>query len=274
MIFEIVNGKLLPQHEAVLRCNDLAIQRGYAAFDFFRTVNNRPLFLQHYLDRFFASANEMDIQVPYSMEELKIQIGQLLQQNDIPCSGIRLIATGGYSPDSYHPVSANLIIQQQPLSMPAKEQFFKGVKVMTYEYRRELPSVKSTNYLMGVWLQKHLKEKGYNDVLYFKDQMVSEFPRANVFMVTRDGVLVTPATNILFGITRKKLLEIATSILPTEQRPISLEELRTAEEVFMTSTTKRILPVTAIDGKQIGTGVAGKFSGLLNEAFIAIEKEG
>lgn len=273
MISSIINGELFPENEAVLRCNDLAIQRGYAAFDFFRTVNNGPLFLQHYLDRFFASANEMGIEIPYSMEELKIQIGQLLQNNNIPCSGLRLIATGGYSPDSYHPVSANLIIQQQPISMPAKEQFFKGVKVMTYEYRRELPSVKSTNYLMGVWLQKQLKQKGYDDVLYFKDEVISEFPRANVFIVNRDGVLVTPATNILFGITRKKLLEIATTFLPIEQRPISLEELRTADEVFMTSTTKRILPVTEIDGKQIGAGVAGKFSSLLNEAFIAMELE-
>lgn len=267
----IINGELLAEDKAVLLSHDLALQRGYAAFDYFRTVNNRPLFLPDYLERFYASAKEMDISMPYATSEMNEQIEALMSTNKLPFSGIRLIATGGYSPDSYQPVTANVIIQQQPLSMPSPEKFMQGVTVMTYPYQRDLPTVKSINYLMGIWLQKKLKAGGYDDVLYYKDEYVSEFPRANVFMVTHDGLLVTPGNNILCGITRKKIIEMAPAILPLQSRPVSLTELKNAAEVFMTSTTKRILPVTSIDGAPVGNGAVGKFTNLLNEAFLKLE---
>ncbi len=262
-----INNDFYEEEKALIGTRDLALQRGYAAFDYFRTANNRPLFLEDYLDRFFNSARKMFITVPLSRDELREVIYRLIAMNNIPQSGLRMIATGGYTADSYTPVQGNLIIQQQALHLPSAEQFEKGAKIMTHSYMRDLPQVKSINYLMGIWLQQQMKERGLDDVLYYQDNIISEFPRANVFMVTQNGELVTPSGNVLEGITRKNILALA----PVQQRDIRLPELKEAAEVFMTSTTKRILPVVAIDGRVVGDGTAGALTRQLAEELMTLE---
>lgn len=273
MSWTFVNTGFFNDSEAVLQANDLALQRGYGVFDFLRTANNQPLFMNDYLDRFFNSALQLFITIPYKKEEVKQYILELIVKNNIPESGIRMLATGGYSPDGYSPVTGNFILQQQALQTPDKEKFQQGIKIITHPYQRDFPAVKSTNYLMGVWLQHQLKEKSIDAVLYFHNDIVSEFPRANVFIITAGGRLVTPAANILQGITRKKVLELAPEILPAEQRHVSIAELKNAAEVFMTSTTRRILPVVEIDGIKIGNGRAGKITTQLYERFLELEAE-
>lgn len=271
MSWVFVNNNYFEESVSVLGVGDLSIQRGYAVFDFFRTSNNQPLFLDDYLDRFYYSAKELFIDIPLSRDQIKEVVFNLIDKNNIPQSGIRLTATGGYSPDSYSPVKGNLIIQQQAISLPSEEKFNNGIKIVTHQYMRDFPSAKSTNYLMGIWMQQQLVAKQIDDVLYYSDGMITEFPRANVFIVTESGKLLTPANNILKGITRKQLLRFASDILPVEVRDVTLDELRNAAEVFMTSTTRRVLPVVEIDGRQIGDGKAGRFSAFLNERFKAEE---
>ncbi|MFT3947561.1 MAG: aminotransferase class IV [Agriterribacter sp.] len=273
MRWTFVNNEFFEENLAVLRTNDLAIQRGYGVFDFFRTRNNKPLFLEDYLDRFFNSAKEMFIPVPLDGEQIKLAIATLIDKNNIPESGIRITTTGGYSPDGYSPVEGNIIIQQQPLTQPSKEKFETGIKIMTYEYMRDLPAVKSINYVVGVWLQKQLKEKQLDDVLYFKNDIITEFPRANIFIVTQEGKLLTPGNNVLAGITRKKILSFAPEVLPTATTDISLRALKNAAEIFMTSTTRRILPVVEIDGNKVGTGKVGRITNLLYKRFIEMEEK-
>ena len=173
-----VNNEFFEEDKAVVKAGDLALQRGYGVFDFFRTKNNKPLFLDDYLDRFFNSASEMFITIPLPREALKKIIYELIEKNKLPESGIRITATGGYSPDGYLPSQANIIMQQQPLTMPPAEKYKQGMKIITHEYLRDLPSIKSINYLMGVWLQKKLKAMQADDVLYFKNNIISEFSAA------------------------------------------------------------------------------------------------
>jgi D-alanine transaminase/branched-chain amino acid aminotransferase len=162
---------------------------------------------------------------------------------------------------------------QQKLQEPAADRFASGIKVITHEHQRELPAVKSINYLMGVWLQQKVKEQQAADVLYYKNGIVSEFPRSNVFMITHDGKLVTPAENVLHGITRKQLLQLAAKKYHVEVRAVTIEEIKTAAEVFMTSTTKRLLPIYQIDDVVIGNGKAGPITNLLNADFITMEEQ-
>ncbi|MBO9591691.1 MAG: aminotransferase class IV family protein [Niabella sp.] len=272
MRWTFVNNAFEPEEKATLQTGDLALQRGYAVFDYFRTVDHVPLFLEDYLDRFFHSAQTLFITIPHTRSQVREIIAELIKKNNLPESGIRMIATGGYSPDSYTPVQGNLILQQQPLQLPDMARFESGIRIMTYTYQRDLPAVKSINYLMGIWLQKQLTEKGLDDVLYVQNDIISEFPRANVFIITHGGTLVTPAHNVLAGITRKKILSFAGTLLPVETRDISVSELKTAAEVFMTSTTKRILPVTEIDGVRIGSGTAGPLTRQLQEQFIRLQE--
>lgn len=115
MGYVIFNGKLIPENEAKLSITDLALVRGYGIFDFFKTVHGIPVFLEDNLDRFYQSAELMDLPVNYSRDELKAQIKSLMEANMIPDSGIKILLTGGYSNDGYSIGEPNLIISQQAL---------------------------------------------------------------------------------------------------------------------------------------------------------------
>jgi len=268
-----VNNEFLEEDKATLRVSDLSIQRGYAAFDFFRTKNYIPLFLDDYLDRFLNSVSLLYLEPIQTREELKSIIHELIKKNKMPESGIRMILTGGYSPDSFEPVQPNLIITQQKIQFPASEKFESGLKIITHEYQRDLPEAKSINYLMGVWLQQKVKEQKAADILYHQQGVVSEFPRSNIFIVTHDEKIVTPSENILLGITRMKVLKLASERYTVETRTLHIDEIKDAAEVFMTSTTKRILPINQVDDIIIGNGKAGIITTLLNEDFIKMEDE-
>ncbi|WP_018616188.1 aminotransferase class IV [Segetibacter koreensis] len=266
-----VNNQFIEESKATLGISDLSIQRGYGVFDFFRTSNFTPLFLDDYLDRFFTSAATLRLQPMHSKKELKKIIGEMIRQNNIADASFRLILTGGYSDDSYQPASPNFIIIQQAVQLPGNEKFIKGIKIILHEYMRDLPTAKSINYLMGVYLQEKVKQKEADDVLYHKDGCVLEFPRSNVFVVTKDGKVVTPAENVLKGITRKKVLELARQKYTVEERAVTIDELKNAAEVFLTSTTKRIIPVLSIDNTEIGDGKPGEITAFLLEAFLKME---
>ena len=268
-----VNNEFLDESKATLQVSDLSIQRGYAAFDFFRTKDFIPLFLDDYLDRFFNSIALLHLQPVYTKEELKSIIHQLVQKNGMAESGIRMTITGGYSPDSYEPVKPNLIITQQKIQLTTADKFAKGIKIITHEYQRELPAAKSINYLVGVWLQQKVREKQAADVLYHLQGIVSELPRANIFIITRANEVITPSDNILKGITRMKILRLAAEKYTVKERPLHIDEIKDAAEVFMTSTTKRILPINQVDDIVIGDGKAGPVAGLLTEAFINLEDQ-
>jgi branched-subunit amino acid aminotransferase/4-amino-4-deoxychorismate lyase len=252
-----LNGEFLPLDQARLHVGDLAIQRGYGIFDFFRVRDFVPLYLDDYLNRFYRSAEAMGLKGVPSRDDLRSAILELIERNGMPDAGMKLILTGGYSPDAYQPVEGNLAITEHELHMPTAEQINKGIAIITHEYRREFPEIKTINYLTGVWLQRRVKESNAADVLYHRDGAVTEFPRCNFFIVSRDGVLATPDTSVLHGITRMRVLEVAATIDRPEARRISLSEVFEASEAFLTSTTKRILPIVSVDGKTIGSGIPG-----------------
>lgn len=239
--------QFIEEEKALIHFKDLSFQRGYGIFDFFRLVGNRPLFLDDHLDRFFASARGMHLPVSLEREALKRAISTLIQKNNLPNTGIRLSLTGGYSTDGFNIGSPNLLITQHTFSPPTEEQVQNGIRLLSYNYQRSLPHIKSIDYLMAVWLQPKRIESGADDILYIKDGWVSECPRSNFFLITGDNKLVTPAAEALAGITRKRVIELAKKSFIVEERPVSANEFKTAKEAFITSTTKQILPVSAID---------------------------
>lgn len=267
-----INDHFVENDYAALPISDLAFQRGYAVFDFFRVVNGVPLYIQDHLSRFFASAAAMHLPVNKSREEIISILEELIFRSSLPEAGVRITLTGGFSADGYHPATPNLILTCQPVKPVTEADFEKGFSVITYAYQRELPHIKSINYLMAVWLQPHMKEKQADDVLYFNPKSITEFPRSNVFMVTKENTLVTPAHNILQGITRKNVLSLAQSIMPVEERDIPIDELMNASEVFLTATTKFILPVLKINGTPVGNSRPGKTTRLLYEKLLDLEK--
>lgn len=267
------NQQFINDAEAKLHVSDLSIQRGYAVFDFLRTVNAKPLFLEEHLNRFFNSAKAMHLQLQQSKEELQQIIYALIEQSKIKEAGIRLMLTGGYSADSYHTATPNLLITCNPVKTSDEALFQKGITAITHEHQRELSHIKNTNYLMAVWLHPLLKEKGADDVLYYFNNNITEFPRANVFAVTKENKLITPAQNILHGVTRKFVLQQAATFMDVEERNILIEELYDATEIFLTSTTRRVMPVLRLDGRTVGDGKPGALTVKLWKIFMQMENE-
>ena len=252
-----LNGQFLDEEDAVLNVKDLSIQRGYGVFDFLCFREGKPLYLQDYMDRFYTSAQKMFMEVPLSIEETSSIIHQLIKQNHVDDGGIRLQLTGGVSADGYSIAKPGFFITQHHLPAISDEQFHRGSAVISYEYQRTLPEIKSTNYLMGVWLNNLLKRKNAQDVVYHRDCRVSEFPRANIFMVDGSEKIKTPAKNILRGITRKKVIALAQSRYEVVETDVAIDDLLNASEVFLTSSTRLVFPVTKINEATIGSGIAG-----------------
>ena len=269
-----LNDRFIPLAEAGLPVTDLGIQRGYGIFDFLRVTQNIPLFCNDHLDRFFHSANEMRLPIGKSREEIKRIIGQLLEKNNLPDSGIRILLSGGVSPDGFQILLPNLVIIQQSAISPPEQIFQQGYTLVTYPHQRQMSHVKTTDYLMAIWLQPWVKEKGADDVLYHQNGLVSECPRSNFFIVTKSNTLVTPYRNILKGITRKQILALAAMHgLAMEERDISIDDIRNAKEAFIGSSTKRIIPVTRIDDIELGACTVDSITFQLFHLFLQQEKE-
>jgi len=267
-----LNNQFLPEEKACLHVSDLSIQRGYGIFDFFKIIDNKPAFLEDHLNRFYQSAKQMQLPVLKKREELVSIIYTLVEKNDLSHSGIRITLTGGYSSDNYTLAEPNLILSQHLFPFTTKEIFEKGIKLITYTHQRQLPQVKSIDYAMAIWLQSLIKEKGADDVLYHTNEVITECPRANFFIVTKDGKLITPVNNILKGITRMKVLELAAGNHKVEEQPITIDYIKNAREAFITSSTKRVLPVWQIDDCIIGEKGINPVSSHLYKQLLNLEK--
>jgi len=260
-----LNDRFLPYEETMIHVSDLAIQRGFGVFDFFREIDGRVPFLEDYLDRFFTSSKEFGLEVPLDREQIKNNILHLLQENGFQNSGIKLILTGGNSEDFLTPVKPNLVILNVPFK-GVPEDYLGGVKLMLYEYQRFLSDIKSINYFLAVWLLPKLKAAGALEPLFYYNDRVLETSRGNFFLV-KDNVIITPKVNILQGISRKYLIKVAREKYKVEEREVLLSEIENVDEAFITGTSKHVLPVIQISNFIIGGGRPGPVTLRLMEEF-------
>jgi D-alanine transaminase/branched-chain amino acid aminotransferase len=265
--YAIINGEFILQSEAKLLISDLSVQRGYGIFDFLKTLDYQPVFLDDHLDRFYFSAAEMNFKIEVKKEQLKALIHQLIEKNNLPDSGIRITLTGGYSEDGYSLADPNLLITQAPFKYD-ENSFKKGIHLITYEHQRQLPHVKTIDYIYAIYLQRFIKEHDADEVLYHHQSEITECPRANFFLVTPNNEVITPAKNILKGITRKKILEC--SQFNIKEGTIGLRDIENAKEAFITSTTKYVLPVLKIDGNPVGDGNPGKITAKISRLLVSL----
>lgn len=265
----IVNGEVVSAREARLHVSDLCLLRGYGLFDFFLVERGLPLFVEDHLGRFFHSASRLGIASPLAREQLAAEIRRLIALNTIAEGAIKLLLTGGYAEDGFSPGTPNLVLLAQPYQSPSPEQYQAGVNLLPFRYTRDLPDVKTVNYAQVLALQPTLRAAGAADVLWHDGEVISESSRSNVFVLTNDGVLRTPARNVLAGVTRKHVLELAREFTSVEEGDVPLASLATAHEMFMTSSSKGVLAVTRLDGKPVGDGRPGELTRELHERFKA-----
>lgn len=254
-----LDGQFLPVDKLSIPPDDLGLQRGYGIFDFLRVMGKVPLYLEDHLDRFFRSAAKMHLTVPVDRSALRDIILHLAGENNLTVSGMRFLLTGGSAADGYTITSPRLMVMHQPLTAPPVEWSGNGYVLCTHPFLRQMPDVKTIDYLMAIWLQPWLKSQGGDDILYHHEGMVAECPRANFFIIHQDDTIVTPVRNILHGVTRRQIINVAQSIgLKVEERDLPLSEVMMAKEAFISSSTKRIIPVSHIDDHIFPTSATTK----------------
>lgn len=267
--FCFAQDQIIASVNASIHPMDIGLIRGYGIFDFFRTSNYKPLFLSDYLDRFIRSAEKTYLPLQYSKAELERIILELIDKNDLANGGIRMVLSGGVSENHFSPTDGSLFIFNEDLDFPSNVKYENGIKLLPIEHVRYIADIKTTNYAFPVWHSKIWKSEGAEDVLYHLNGYISESSRSNIFVI-KDGEIATPDKDILHGITRKRVLELAGNVAI---RPIGYDELLNADEAFITSTTKKILPVSQIGTKQIGNGKVGEKTLELIKKFAEMEQK-
>jgi branched-chain amino acid aminotransferase len=256
MIFYL-NGKFLDEKEAKISVYDLGLLRGYAVFDFLRTYNQKPFYLDDHLKRLLNSAKLIGLKHNYNLKFLRKITLQTLKKNIQKGLeyNIRIILTGGESKDFISPSKPNLIVMITPLKKLDEKLYQKGGKLITKISERILPQAKTIIYAEAVKFMQEAKKKGAVEVLLLdKNKKILECTTSNFFAVI-DGKIITPSTEkILSGITRKIVINLAKKLkIPVIERDIYFNEIKKFDEAFITASNKEILPIIQIDNFKISS---------------------
>jgi len=252
-----IDGKIARGEEACIPADDLGLQRGYAVFDYARTYHGRLFHALDHIARLRRSAAALHLKLAYTDDEILATAKKLIEELGDKEAGLRMILTGGSAHARSLLEHPRFILIAEELPAYPVEIYEKGVKLITHEFERDLPYVKSTNYLTGFRLLPEKKEKGAFEVLYCWRGRFLESSRDN-FFVFRGDVLATPGDYVLGGITRQVLLSIARSRFQVEERDVLVDEVDEIDEAFLASTSKQIVPVVRIDDRMIGAGGVGE----------------
>ena len=258
MSHHLINGTFVPAATASLPITDLAILRGYGIFDYFRVKNFVPLFVRDHAERFARSAERMGMTLPVSPAQIVRDVERLVEKNGVPDAGIRLLLTGGVSPDGFSPGTPNYCVLQHAYPHYDAHLYTEGCTILLDEFTRQTPTVKTIDYAHGIRLLPQMRAAGAADVLYHQNGEILETTRANFCLVHADGTIQTRADGVLPGITKNHTLHLAReadySVL---EEPISLDDLGRASESFVTGSGKQIMPVVRVGEYVIGDGTVG-----------------
>lgn len=267
------NGIYEPIAAIGVPVTSLSINRGYGAFEFFEITNGRPFYGERHLARFKRSLQILNLRTDFD-DQLEAVVSEVIRLSEIQHAYLKLFALPhdlNCMDDGVRKAALYVFPTEMPLFDPIL--YKEGARLITHYYQRFLPEAKTTSYLPGqYWMDKEC-DPMVADVLYHNGRTVQESSRGNIFVV-KDGAVVTPADGVLKGITRGLVLELLPEmgILHTEAE-VSLDLLYGADEVFVSSTTKHILPVSKIDDKLIGSGKPGPITCKIRERFMQLKYE-
>lgn len=258
----LFNGRLMERSECAVDIEDRGYQFGDGVYEVIRIYNGSLYTLDEHIARFFKSAAEIGIVLPFSEAELKGELKGLIKANQVDDGGLYLQATRGTAPrkHQYKPgPTPQVTAYTFPIKKPVNEQE-NGVSVITEDDLRWLRcDIKSLNLLYNVMIKQKAHEASSFEAILIRDGFVTEGTSSNVYAVKQNVIYTHPASNlILNGITRRTLLELfRKNGWQHEEKAITKDELMNADEVFISSTTAEVIPVTVIDGQNIGTGAPG-----------------
>lgn len=267
-----LNGTISPVSEAKVSVLDIGMLRGFGIYDGLTAFGENIFRFGNHWNRFVDGAHALNLNIPVTLEKCQSIIKELLSKNGFERSIIRMVLTGGNTLGGieYDFASPTFYILIEKLTALPENLYVSGGKLVTQNFQRDLPEYKTTNYIRAVNLQNFRKEEGAMEILFTHDGEVLECATSNIFLV-KDGVLITPAERVLKGITRKVILEITPSLnYKIEERIVEEKELQEAQEIFITSSFKDIVPITKIDDFVVGNGGVGPITKELMAEFAKV----
>jgi len=269
------NGVITAEQDARIPVLDRGFLFGDSVYEVLRTRGGVPFAWPEHLARLRASAHGIGLDLDLDDQAIMGRVVQTLAAAQIDEAYIRIVVTRGTgsapSIDLDHaPGPANYVILVRDLPKVRPEVHLALIPRLRTDRRALDPAIKSGNYLNNLLGLAEAKARGATECLFLnRDGQLTEASTSNFYMV-RDGVIVTPApgAGLLSGITRGLLLDLCESIdLELKEQDLGEADLAAADEVFLSSTLRDIVPVTVVDGAQVGDGKPGPVTRRLAEQF-------
>ncbi len=263
-----INREILSPEEANISVFDHGFLFGDSVYEVLITCHGIPFKIKEHLQRMSVSAEEIGLKLPYTYEEFFREINRTIAAGNNRESYIRIVVTRGVGEINIDPSSClkpNTIIYISEFSGYSEGLYKDGINLVIVSTRRNIkesinPGIKTGNYLNNVLAIMEAKKRGATDGLMLNAEgYLTESTTSNFYLV-KDRVIMTPSLEcgILGGITRGIVLELARENgIHVEERMIRPEEIREADEAFITSTTRGIMPVTICDDSKVGDGRPG-----------------
>ncbi len=257
-----LNGDFMPADEAMIPVLDRGFIFGDGVYEVIPVYSGRLFRLEHHLERLENSLAGIRLAPPRSRDEWREILESLVEKNGDGDQSVYLQVTRGVAKrDHGFPPEAEptVFAMSNPMADPSAT-LHEGIEAITVEdIRWKLCHIKSIALLPNILLRQQAIDAGAGEAILLRDGEVTEGAAANIFIV-KDGVVITPPkSNLLLpGITRDLVVEIChANAIPCEERAVSEAELRDADEVWISSSTKEVVPVTKLDGKAVATGKPG-----------------
>jgi len=274
-----VNGAIRPAAQAVVPVYDHGFLYGEGVYETLRTYHRVPFLYDRHMRRLRASAGYIHLDVPYSDADLRGWIEETMQAaGDLNEAYIRILHTRGVGELTYDlkaTPTPSLVIIVKPFEEPPARVFEQGIKISLVSIVRNHPAsvnpiVKSNNLLNNALAMQEANRTGAEEALMcnYRGEL-SECSQSNFFMV-RGGVVLTPKSHagLLEGVTRAFLFEVGRDLeIEVREETLSPADLETADEAFITSTTRELTPVTRVDDRVIGQGTPGPLTMKLLERY-------
>ncbi|MBI5533425.1 MAG: aminotransferase class IV [Deltaproteobacteria bacterium] len=275
----LINGEVVTPDRAVVSVHDRGFLYGDSIFEVLRTYDRKPYALAEHVERLFQSAGRVAIDMPVSRQALEAEILSAVAQT----SGagelvVRVQITRGIGPLGLDPTLAReplRVILVEPIVLPHADDYRKGIGVVLVQTERTTDNTpaagaKVANYLVSLLALREAYAKGAKEAIIVDGRgRVLEGTTSNVFVV-KDKVILTPpeSEGILPGITRIGLLEAAAAInSPVRITTLTRGDLSSADEVFISSTVREVLPVVRIDGEPVAAGEPGPVTRAVHTQF-------
>ncbi len=273
-----VDGELKLKSEAKISVFDHGLLYGDGLFEGIRAYNGKIFLCAEHINRLYEGAHYVNIEIPFSKEEMVKAIEETLSANALTEAYIRLILTRGVGDLGLDPRKCpkpSVIIIAASIELYPEELYAKGLEIITSAvpavHSEALnPRVKSLNYLNNILAKMEAIRAGKLEAIMLNHQgHVAECSGDNIFIV-KNGVVKTPAvfSSILEGCTRNLVIDLAKEAgYPVEETTLQRYDLYTADECFLTGTGAEVIPVIDIDGRRICTGKPGAITLKLLQSF-------